>query len=201
MKDMNDMSLFAKLYDRVMAPFEKRYIKVIRHKILKDSHGLVLEVGFGTGANFSLYPKDVKITGIEPNNQMIEIAKKKIGNYNNKITLLNGNAEKLPFEDNSFDTVVATLVLCSVNDLEKSIMEMYRVLKPNGTIILFEHVRLDEPEWLGIVQDKLTPPWAYICDGCQLNRNSIEVAKKYFQFDYTKKYFKNIFVTAIGRKI
>jgi len=194
------MSLFTKIYDYAMGPLEKYYIRRIRRKILKYAHGKVLEVGVGTGANFTLYPNDIKIVGIEPSEAMLKKARLKLDSAKVPIELIQGNAEQLPFADDSFDTVLVTLVLCSVKDLNKSLSELHRVLKPGGTVILFEHVRLDNPKWVGHVQDVFTPSWAFVCDGCRLNRNTIEEAKHFFEFDMVEKYFKEVFITAIGKK-
>ncbi len=194
------MSLFTKIYDPVMGPLEKVYIRPIRTQILKHAYGEVLEIGLGTGANFPFYPDDVQVTGIEPSIDMLHKAKKKINNVKVPIKLHHGQAEDLPFEDESFDTVLATLVLCSVKDLQRSLEEMHRVLKKGGTIILFEHIRLDDPRWIGFVQDVMTPSWRFVCDGCHLNRDTIKEAERLFQFEQIDEYAKQLFVTAIGKK-
>lgn len=194
------MSLFTKFYDKAMGPLEKYYIRRIRKDIMKSARGKVLEVGIGTGANFPFYTDKISVVGIEPSLDMLKQAEKNLQKSKTSVELFHSYAEDLPFEDNTFDTVIATLVLCSVKDLDKSLIEMNRVLKKGGKVILFEHVRLDSPKWFGFMQDILTPPWAMVCDGCQLNRDTIKEAKKYFYFDKINHYFKNVFVTAIGRK-
>lgn len=194
------MSLFTKIYDRAMLPLEKRYIKRIRKTILRYAHGTVLEIGVGTGANFPFYPKGVNVIGIEPNEEMLRQARAKLDSTKAPVELLLGQAESLPFADESFDTVLATLVLCSVHNLDKSLKELNRVLKPNGTIIVFEHIRLDDPRWVGFFQDVFTPSWAYICDGCHLNRDTIKEAQKYFEFENISEHFKRLFITAVGKR-
>ena len=194
------LSLFTKLYDPVMEPLEKIYLSKIRNKLIKGVKGKVLEIGIGTGANFEHYPSNIELFGIEPSKEMIEKAYAKITEFPNPIKLTQGVAEELPYPDQYFDTVISTLVLCSVHDLHASLREIARVLKPDGQVILFEHIRLDDPKWIGWVQDVLAPSWSFVCDGCQLNRDTIKVAENYFDFDQIEKYFNDVFVSAIGKK-
>ncbi len=92
------------------------------------------------------------------------------------IEIVQAGAENLPFEDDTFDTVVATLVFCTIPDAEKAILEMKRVCKPNGTILMFEHVKMRNP-FLSKLQDWLTPAWNKVCDGCCLNRETEKLVK------------------------
>ena len=120
--------LFADIYDFVMAPLEKRGIARIRKKIVSGLAGKVLEIGAGTGANFPFYSAD-KISSVdvlEPNPHMLEKAKSRVGNSPISVNFHQGIAETLPFKDGQFDTVVATLVLCSVDEPEKVFQEIRR---------------------------------------------------------------------------
>lgn len=192
--------LFANLYDLIMAPLEKRGIARIRKKIVSGLEGKVLEIGAGTGANFPFYSaeKVISIDALEPNTHMLEKAKLKAGNGIISVHFHHGVAESLPFKDGQFDTVVATLVLCSVEDPEKVFREIRRVCKKGGQIVLFEHVRTESSS-LAAIQDLLTPAWKRVADGCHLNRDTgrymrdsgINVIKE-------KKYLKGIFVEFEG---
>jgi ubiquinone/menaquinone biosynthesis C-methylase UbiE len=192
--------LFARVYDSLMDPLEKRWIVGIRKKIISDLDGKVLELGTGTGANFPYYSTEKvdSIDTIEPNPYMIEQAKVKTGCMTIPVAFHQGMAESLPFKNGEFDTVVATLVLCSVKDPRKVFSEMRRVCKKGGRIILFEHVRTESYS-LALLQDILTPAWKRLCDGCHLNRDTgkymresgIRVLKE-------KKYLKGIFIEFEG---
>ena len=163
--------LFAKIYDHLMAPLEKRRIMKWRKNLLEHAKGKVLEIGAGTGVNFSLYKDCEHITAIEPNPFMLEKAERKKTKANVPITLIEEKAERLPFEDNSFDTIVVMLVLCSVDDPVQSIEEIKRVLKPDGLILFLEHVEMDQTFLKGL-QNMLNPVWKRVCDGCHLNRRT-----------------------------
>jgi len=192
--------MFASLYDTFMGPLEKRWIAHIRKKIVSGLEGKILEIGTGTGANFPFYsPQKVRsIDSIDPNPYMLEQAKLKARDAGIPVHFHQGVAESLPFQDGEFDTVVTTLVLCSVEDPQKVFQEIRRVCKQGGKIVLFEHVRTESAS-LAALQDVLTPAWKRLCDGCHLNRDTgrymreagINVIKE-------KKYLKGIFVELEG---
>ncbi|MBT2695245.1 class I SAM-dependent methyltransferase [Bacillus sp. ISL-55] len=191
---------FAYFYDTVMGPLEKRWIARIRKKIVSGLQGKVLEIGAGTGANFPYYSKvkvDQLVT-LEPNPYMLDQAKRRAKEFELPVEFHQGMAETLPFNDGEFDTVVATLVLCSVNDPQKAFQEMRRVCKKGGKIVLFEHVRT-ESKSLAALQDVLTPAWKRLCDGCHLNRDTGRYMKESgIEMVKEKKYFKGIFVEYEG---
>lgn len=145
----------ATVYDKMLSPVAKTLSKW-RRKLLKDTHGKTLEVGVGTGKSFSDYPNGVLITGIDSSENMLKHARKRAKGYNHIDKLLVMDAERLNFLDNSFDTVVASCVFCSVNNPIKAFKEIKRVCKPSGTIYLLEHVR-SQKKVLGKVMDILNP--------------------------------------------
>ncbi|RMD46521.1 MAG: class I SAM-dependent methyltransferase, partial [Aquificota bacterium] len=104
----------------------------------------VLEIGVGTGTNLSYYKPETDLTAIEPSKDMLSFFLKKAKNYPINISVKEGFAENLPFEENSFDSVVSTLVLCSVFSPVKVIEEIKRVLKPGGMFVFIEHVKAPE---------------------------------------------------------
>lgn len=162
---------FARYYDAFMKPFEHRYITTWRKELLTHARGKVLEIGAGTGINFPHYRQCDEVFALEPNPFMIEKAEVRRKQASIPITILVGKAEKLPFPSEQFDTIVVTLVLCSVDDPKRALAEMKRVLKTNGTILLIEHVKMKQPI-LATLQTMLTPVWKRIGDGCHLNRNT-----------------------------
>jgi ubiquinone/menaquinone biosynthesis C-methylase UbiE len=191
---------FAVLYDTVMGPLEKRWIARIRKKIVSGLEGKVLEIGAGTGANFPYYSKEKveRVVSLEPNPNMLNQAIRRAKEVGLRVEFHQGVAETLPFDDGEFDTVVATLVLCSVSDPQKVFQEMRRVCKKGGKIVLFEHVRT-ESKSLAALQDVLTPAWKRLCDGCHLNRDTGRYMKESgIKMVKEKKYLKGIFVEYEG---
>ncbi|MDQ0200003.1 ubiquinone/menaquinone biosynthesis C-methylase UbiE [Neobacillus ginsengisoli] len=167
---------FPKWYDFFMSPLEKGRFKSIRRDLLQRANGTVLEVGSGTGINFPYYQSVKKVTAIEPSQNMIERSNKRTELSIVPIQIIRESAERLPFVDNTFDTVVATLVLCTIPNPEIALQEMKRVCKLDGKILLFEHVRMKNP-FLAKLQDWLTPFWKKVCDGCNLNRDTVMMIK------------------------
>lgn len=163
--------LFQRLYDPLMAPLERHVFGRLRRALLRDVLGDVLEVGAGTGVNFPLYGTLARVTAIEPAPAMLAQARQRAASANAEIRLVASRGETLPFADNSFDTVVVTLVFCTVADPMQSLTEIRRVLKPGGRLRLLEHVRAEHPV-AGWMMDWATPAWARLCDGCHLNRRT-----------------------------
>lgn len=130
---------FAKDYDRAFAPLEKRFLWRWREETLSylPENARILEIGAGTGLNFRFYPLCETAVAGEISFKMLEFAKKK----NEFIHLVQADAESLPFAENSFDAAFATLVFCSIPNPEKAFNELRRVVKPNGKIVLLEHIR------------------------------------------------------------
>ena len=156
------------LYDLVLAPVEKLHLGKIRNDLLSSAYGKTLEIGAGTGLNFSHYPTDAQVTAIDNDESMLSAIARK--NPTGLIKVEVADAEKLPYLDNEFDTVVATLVFCSIPHPDRALAEVYRVLKPGGSFLLLEHVRKNTPI-AGKVLDTLTPVWKHIAGGCHLNRD------------------------------
>ncbi len=129
----------AKGYDKALAPFEKRFLSRWRRETLSflPENARILEIGAGTGANFQFYPPSECAVASEISIKMLELASRKT----NEIRLVQANAETLPFAVNSFDAVFATLVFCSIPKPENAFAELRRIVKPNGRIVLLEHVR------------------------------------------------------------
>lgn len=164
------MSMFTKYYDRMMRPMEQGPFRDIRRGLLRQAQGDILEIGAGTGINFPLYVQG-EVTAIEPVAAMRQQAEARRGVAKVPIHLLAGDAQSLAFEAGRFDTVVGTLVLCTIPDPKRALQEILRVGKSGGRLLLFEHIRLDS-RWLGGLQDVLTPVWRKVCDGCHLNRDT-----------------------------
>ncbi|PIC66692.1 SAM-dependent methyltransferase [Sporosarcina sp. P21c] len=167
-------SLFPKIYDMAMKPLEATRFKKVRTEIIRNARGNVLEIGSGTGINFPYYRQASHVTAIEPNPEMSSRAMRRGRSAHVPITLYEANAEILPFADNSFDTIISTLVFCTIPDPLRALKEIQRVSKQDATILFFEHVKMKQPT-LAKAQDVLNPLWGKICDGCQLNRDTLSV--------------------------
>jgi ubiquinone/menaquinone biosynthesis C-methylase UbiE len=127
-------------YDRQIAFFERLQFGGGREWVCSRASGSVLEVAIGTGRNLPFYPDGVRITGIELSPAMLAIARQRAADLGVAADLREGDAEVLPFADNSFDTVVCALSLCTIPDQARAIAEMARVLKPGGNLLLLDHI-------------------------------------------------------------
>lgn len=127
-------------YDKDIRFWEKIQFGGGREWIGSRAHGRVLEVAVGTGRNFDFYPPEVTITGIELSPSMLAIAKQHAADLGLEADLREGDAQALPFDDSSFDTVVCTLSLCTIPDPAAAIAEMKRVLRPGGSLLLLDHI-------------------------------------------------------------
>jgi ubiquinone/menaquinone biosynthesis C-methylase UbiE len=139
-------SIFARTYDRQLKGVEQAGLSDLRQGLLAQAFGAVLEIGGGTGANLPYYGPQVEtLTIAEPEPPMLRRLEKRVGEQAPGTKVVRAAAEKLPFENNSFDTVVSTLVLCGVGSQTEALAEIRRVLKPGGRLIFIEHVRSDDP--------------------------------------------------------
>jgi len=165
--------LSARLYDPFLWWGEKSGLSKKRDRLLEDARGEVLEIGAGTGLNLAHYPTGlVRLVLTEPEEHKAALLLKKAADLSIEAEFVRASAEALPFEDDSFDTVVATLVFCTVGEPEQAIAELKRVLRPDGRWLFIEHIRSDRPA-VGRIQDSIRRPWAALADGCQCNRRTI----------------------------
>ena len=147
----------ASIYD-LMEVFPERRFAPMRQKLWSQiPDGEVLEVGVGTGKNFPYHPPEIKVTGIDLSDGMLEHARRRAEKLGKSIELKQMDAQHLDFPDNSFDAAVATFVFCSVPDAVRGLRELGRVVRPEGRIFLLEHVRINRPEAVGKVMDLLDP--------------------------------------------
>ncbi len=127
-------------YDRQIAFFEKIQFAGGREWLAERARGRVLEVAIGTGLNLPHYPADATITGVELSPAMLAIARQRAMSLGRDVNLREGDAERLPFEEASFDTVVCALGLCTIPDPAAAVGEMRRVLGPGGRLLLLDHI-------------------------------------------------------------
>lgn len=164
--------LFASLYDRALKASEENGLGDMRRVLLSEARGRVVEIGAGTGINLDLYGDGIDdLTLVEPDPHMGAKLRDRLTGHSGPARLVTAPAEALPFPDGTFDTAVATLVLCTVPDPAAAIAELARVLKPGGRLLFIEHVRSADPgtaRW----QDRLEKPWRFMADGCHCNRDT-----------------------------
>jgi len=163
-------------YDLLLAPIERLALRKLRHATLATAQGRVLEIGIGTGLNLPHYAPSVQLVGIDPDPDMLARARKRATRLQHTVTWLQGSAEALPFEDRSFNTVVGTLVFCTIPDPARAFREMVRMLRADGRIYLLEHVRSPHP-WGARFQDWITPAWKRVFHGCHPNRDTLATAQ------------------------
>ena len=163
--------MFSWGYDRFLAPPEDAGLRDMRRELLAQAGGRCLEVGAGTGLNLDHWPDSVdELVLSEPDPHMTAQLRRKVSR---DAKVVEAPAERLPFDDDSFDTVALTLVLCTVPDPAAALREIDRVLKPGGRLLFLEHVRADEPG-LARWQDRLETPWKWFGDGCHCNRDTLQ---------------------------
>jgi SAM-dependent methyltransferase len=161
--------VFAALYDRAMAASEDAGLRDRRAALLAAAEGEVVEIGAGTGLNLAHYgPGVTRLVATEPEAPMARRLRERVTDP--RVEVVAAGAEALPFADGSFDVAVSTLVLCTVPDLDASLAEVRRVLRPGGRLLFCEHVRGDGR--LGAWQDRALPVWRWVARGCHPNRDA-----------------------------
>jgi ubiquinone/menaquinone biosynthesis C-methylase UbiE len=165
-------ALFAATYDRMSRGGEEAGFRSLRQGLVADAAGRVLEIGGGTGANLPFYgPAVESLVVTEPERAMLRRLERKAHEDAPDAEVLQAPAEDLPFEDDTFDTVVSTLVLCGVSDQSRALREARRVLRPGGRLLFIEHVRADDPE-LARLQDRIN--WLNrLVVQCDCNRQTL----------------------------
>jgi len=163
---------FAAIYDRSLKAVEQGGLREMRREVLSQAKGRTIDLGAGTGVNFELFPKAVsELVMVEPGQHMIKQLRAKVGDRAG-LEVVQASAQELPFADDSFDTAVFTLVLCTVPDPAAALRETARVLRPGGKLLFIEHVRA---EGVGLArwQDRVEKPWRFFADGCHCNRDTV----------------------------
>jgi len=168
------MSLFmAMIYDRLMDATEEACLRRWRGELLADLEGDVLELGAGTGANLPHHPRDLsRLVLTEPDKHMRRQLEARAREHRPDAEVTPASASALPFADASFDAVVSTLVLCSVPELDTTLREVWRVLKPGGRFLFLEHVAAAPGTGRRRLQRVVDPLWRRVADGCRLTRDT-----------------------------
>ena len=165
-----------RVFTYLLALFDRKvdsYLQPYKTRLFRDLAGTVLEIGPGLGANLRYLPRDVHWIGIEPNVFMHRTLLAEAKRLNLTANVQLGMSEDLPFPDCSIDTILATLVLCSVRDQKQTLKEVLRVLKPRGQFLFIEHVAAPLGTRQHILQRICQPIWSQLMDGCQPTRDTM----------------------------
>lgn len=171
--DVAESRFTAALYEPFLWLGERLGMAARRRELLAEARGAVLEIGAGTGLNLRHYPAGLEeLVLVEPGEPMADRIDPARAPDGVPARLVRAPAEQLPFAEDSFDTVVSTLVLCTVADPARAISEVARVLRPGGRLLFCEHVEA-EPGWRRAMQRRSARPWAAFADGCRCDRPTL----------------------------
>jgi SAM-dependent methyltransferase len=166
---------FAAIYDPFLWVGERVGLQAHRRELLGRARGFTVDIGSGTGLNLPHYPDHLDdLVLAEPDPAMRVRLTRKLERSRRRARIVDAPAERLPFADQSVDTVVSTFVLCTVSALDLALREIGRVLRPDGQLLFIEHVRSDSPK-LARWQDRLDKPWRRFAQGCRCNRATAEL--------------------------
>lgn len=174
--------LAAALYEPFLWFGERRGMRSHRAALLSAARGIVMEIGAGTGLNLAHYPGHVtRLILTEPDPAMYRRLNARVAG-DPKATAMLAPGSRLPVGDASVDTVVSTMVLCTVPKVEPVLAEIARVLRPGGRLLFCEHVRSSDPA-LARRQDRFAPYWAAFAQGCRCNRDTTGLLRRRFDFE------------------
>ena len=169
--------VFALAYNPFLALGELAGLRRQRRRLLASARGRVVELGAGTGLNLRHYPDGLEaLILVEPDAAMRRRLARRVRGSGRVADIVQASAERLPFADHSVDTIVATLVLCTVDEPQRALDEIARVLRPDGELLFVEHVRADSAR-LARWQDRLCGPWRRFACGCRCNRATVELMR------------------------
>jgi SAM-dependent methyltransferase len=171
------LRILARLYDPTVWVGELAGMRHRRAALVADAYGRVVEIGAGTGLNVAHYPADIaELNLTEPEPGMRRRLARRLERHGRVAQIIDAPAERLPLADASVDTVVSTLVLCTVGDPERALREIARVLRPEGQLLFIEHVRASSLP-LAARQDRLREPWRHFAGGCICNSPTLDLMR------------------------
>lgn len=182
-------------YDAFMTVFEKGTLGLKRAELMSSAYGHVLEIGSGTGVNLKYYNFERVDHIVLSDMTLSPVLHKRLFGSSFSYKVEEMDVEDIPYEEQSFDTIIVTLVFCSVKNVQKGLSELRRVLKDEGQLIFIEHVLPDHEPLKGLF-NTVTPVWKHLASGCHLNRDFIESLKSAsFEIANISKFNKSAFVS------
>lgn len=176
-RDVTWLRILALLYDPFLWLGELAGMRRRRRALLRAARGRVVEIGAGTGLNVAHYPEHIdELLLVEPEPSMRRRLSRRLRRHGRVARIVDAPAEQLPLPDASVDTVVSTLVLCTVDHPERALGEIARVLRPDGRLLFIEHVRASS-RFLAACQDRFLEPWRRFAGGCRCNRSTVELMR------------------------
>lgn len=163
----------AAFYDVLMVPNNWLGLRQQRARLAEAATGRVLEMGVGTGLNLSHFTAATEVVAIDPDPHMLKRAARRATRSPCPVRLELLAGENMHFPSDEFDTVVISLILCTIPDPGMALREAHRVLKPDGSLMFLEHVRSPRPSTARL-QDWITPYWRRVSGGCHTNRSTVE---------------------------
>ncbi|MGW0662008.1 class I SAM-dependent methyltransferase [Streptodolium elevatio] len=169
--------IFAAFYRRICDVSDRAGFGKVRARLIGGATGDVLEIGAGVGGNLPYYANADHVCLVEPDPAMRKALAARLGRSPVAAEIGTGTAEETPYPDGRFDTVVSSLVLCTVDDIDRSAAEARRVLKPGGTFLFVEHVGSPDPK-ARRRQERVEPVWRRLFGGCRLTRDPVAALEK-----------------------
>ena len=171
------LRILALIYDPFVWLGEMAGMRRRRSTLVNRARGRVVEIGAGTGLNIAHYPDGIaELVLVEPERAMRRKLARRLQRHARLARIVDAPAERLPLADASVDTVISTLVLCTVDEPERALREIARVLRPDGQLLFIEHVRASS-RFLAACQDNLREPWRRFAGGCFCNRPTVELMR------------------------
>ena len=168
--------LFAAFYDRSMDALDAAGLGERRERLVARARGRVLEIGAGTGRNLPYYRDVVEVVALEPDAAMVKRLRDRVDHALVPVTLIESTLDAAQLDPASFDTIVCSLVLCTVDDLDATLRRIDALLAPGGQLLALEHVR--GTGWRARLQDASTPVWRHVAAGCHANRDPIDAMRR-----------------------
>lgn len=189
---------FASGYDRFIYPLERLVLARLRRRLIAQANGRILELAVGTGVNLPLYPAGACVIGLDLSPDMLRWAIER--KTERCSALLLADAARLPFAAGQFDTVVSTLLYCSLHQPAKTLAEICRVLRPGGRLLMLEHVR-GSPPLLSRLTDLLNIPWFALNRSCRLNRQpEVDLRDAGFEIVAAERHAASIVQMIVARR-
>ena len=172
----SDHPVFTRAYEVIAAAGERAGLGDLRGRVLAEARGRLLIVGLGPGHDLEHLPAGVtSVVALEPSASMRDAARPRVLSLASRgidIEVLDALAESIPLPDASVDAVLVAYVLCSVQDPRAALAEIRRVLKPDGTLHVLEHVRAEPGTWVATLQRAVRPLWPRLAGGCRVDRDT-----------------------------